>query len=137
MCATHPHTRARARACTHADFPSPSLKAYSHLSTPRAARTVQCTASLVRSESGAIESVLSVTLQTLNKFAKNNELEKIKLYILMGANPDRRVHRLSPPPHPLAWPSAQGLLVPRAVLQPTRRTRLRRGVCWMDCCQVR
>ena len=80
-------------------------------------RTVQCTASLIRAESGAIESVLSVTLQTLNKFAKNNELEKIKLYILMGANPDRRVHRLSPPPHPLAWPSAQGLLVPRAVLQ--------------------
>jgi hypothetical protein len=28
-------------------------------------------------------------VQTLNKFAKNNELDKIKLYISMGANPDR------------------------------------------------
>jgi hypothetical protein len=35
--------------------------------------------------------------QTLNKFAKNNELEKIKLFILMGANPDRCVQRRLPP----------------------------------------
>jgi hypothetical protein len=40
------------------------------------------------------------SVQTLNKFAKNNELEKIKLYISMGANPDRCGQTILPEPDP-------------------------------------